>query len=102
MTILAGKLTEETGELVVVLLSNPANAAVTLTEKVNTGEYVATIDKPILNSDMPAKWYVANSSGNIYSVSAINQTQFSVQCYNPPATPVDGSLSNAEFQIETY
>lgn len=41
-------------------------------------------------------------TGNIYSVSQINQTQFVVTSFNSTSTPIDGCLSGNEFQIETY
>lgn len=104
MTILAGKLLQNSGELSVNLLHNPLTASVVSIDPTLTqGEYVVEIDKPILNNDMPPKWYTADSTGNRYAVSQNNLTTFSVQCFNADGTNAAGDiLSNCEFQIETY
>jgi len=102
MTILAGKLSEDSSVLNVNLLHNPLNVSVVSTEEITTGEYIVTIDKPVLNENMPPKWYISNSSGNIYAVASQSPVTFTVQCFNPPATPVSNTLTGAEFQIETY
>lgn len=104
MTILAGKLSQNSGELSVNLLQNPLAALVFSIEPTLTqGEYIVEIDKPILNSDMPVKWYTANNEGNRYAISQNNSTTFSVQCFNADGTNATGDiLSNCEFQIETY
>lgn len=104
MTILAGKLLQDSGQLSVNLLHNPLNASVVSIEPTLTpGEYVVEIDKPILNNDMPPRWYTANSEGNRYAVSQNNLTTFFVQCFNADGTNSTGDmLFNCEFQIETY
>jgi hypothetical protein len=102
MTILAGKLTHESGELIIQLQYNPLNISIVSAVQQTDLSYVVTIDKPVLNSDMPPKWYIASSEGNIYAVTQTSSITFVVQSFNPPATPVENILSGNEFQLEIY
>lgn len=102
MTILAGKLTEESSVLNITVLHNPLNAQIVSCEETGTGQYIVTIDKDILNENMPAKRYLSSNILTNYFVASISSNQFSVSCYDITGNQISGSLSNCEFQIETY
>lgn len=102
MTILAGTFSEATDSLVVKILFNPLNVSVTMVENIGAGANIVTIDQPILNSDMPKRWYTSDSSGNIYSVHQDSPITFIVNCFDPSGIPVGNVLSANEFQIEIY
>lgn len=85
---------------VLTMVYNPLNVEVVNTERVGEGNYIVTIDKPVLNSDIPGEWNIADSTGARFNAAAINQTQIALQSFNKDGVPSDGIFGgNQAFKI---
>lgn len=99
MIILKGKLTIESGTPFFTLLFNPTLLQLYGAE-ISTGRYVFTSDTPVFNSDLPPKWYIANSQGLKYAVSQTSRTTFEVSVYDNEGAESGSDLSGVEIQVE--
>lgn len=68
--------------------------------EISTGRYVFTSDTPVFNSDLPPKWYIANSQGLKYAVSQTSRTTFEVSVYDNEGAESGSDLSGVEIQVE--
>ncbi len=101
MITLTGKITQEGTNEPGITLFNEEVIQFSDCTYLQVGQYQATCNKAILNSDMPPKWFIADSTGNKYTISQVNQTDVIIQCYDSKGNPVDGILSGNEFSIQT-
>ena len=98
--ILAGKITQAgTNEPVVTFIHNPCLAAIVGTGYAQQGKYWVDIDTPMLNSDMPARYEIANLNGDKFAYQSTSRVRIEFQSTDAANEPEDGRLTNSLFKI---